>query len=487
MIRSISIDHQLFLDNSVSSCGTVHRTPSLHTFTSAYRDSTRVVRSAYAHALMHWSSSIGASRQTYGSKPSMDLRLEKYIPAGYVLLTCSEKNKKNKSLASSDHTARRSTAKSEDRTTTPPRMNSSTQLGNTTMTCMTPTASSPTSRRRDRTRTFPSHHADQGQIPDRLSVYTERSIDTLPEEETVRLESGCVIDDETRPGLSGEIDRDKLHLQERGRGGGPGESTRTSNEVAALRESLPFPSARISATATTSIPISSSLSSPQSFFDPIPKETTYPGPALRQPPESPRRPSRLYPRFRVNSAHSLGALRVGSDSAAGSANGAGVTGTGIQFEPGSSSGSCGSSISILRSADERGVPTDRPRPRHRRTGSGPPLSALNRPGSLVGAGLGLKITTSDLPGSPQPSESSPGYTNSFTQPSSPLASPVKRRSRGSRGEGTELDPEEGLRRGLRTIKATRTVKEVLESEERFRDGLRVVIEVSSKTLLARVC
>ena len=353
---------------------------------------------------------------------------------------------------------------------------------------MIPTASSPTSWRRDRTRTFPSQHADQGQIPDRVSVYTERSIDTLPEEETVRLRSGSAINDETGSGMSEDIDLDKLQLQEVRLEDRPGGSNGTpgaelmAREAADLRESLPFPSAPVSATATTPIPSSSPVSSPQSFFDSIPKDNTAASPAFRQPPGSPGRPSRVYPRLRVNSAHSLGGLGIGSDSAVGSGNGAGVSRTGIPVGSGHNSGSGGSSISTLRPAGENGLSTVRPRPRHRRTGSGPPLSPLNRPGSLVGAGFGLKITTSDLPGSPHPSESSPG--NTYTQPSSPLASPIKRRSRGSRGEGTELDPEEGLRRGLRAVKATRTVKEVLESEARFRDGLRVVVEVSPETLLA---
>lgn len=35
---------------------------------------------------------------------------------------------------------------------------------------------------------------------------------------------------------------------------------------------------------------------------------------------------------------------------------------------------------------------------------------------------------------------------------------------------------------MRAVKATRTVMEILESEERFRDGLRVVIEVRFRYL-----
>jgi hypothetical protein len=365
-------------------------------------------------------------------------------------------------------------------------MNSSTQLGNA---IMIPTASSPTSRRRDRTRTFPSPHVDQGQIPDRTSVYTERSIDTLPEEETVRLRPGCGMSDRPGSGLTGEVGLDKLQLQDRAIGDVSGGWTRPSGtgtmagETAGLRESLPFPAAPASAAKTTPTPSSSFLPFPPSIIDSNSISNTNSSPALRQPPESPRRPSRLYPRFRVNSAHSLGHFGVGIDSAAGSGPGKGVAGTGIRFGSGPTSGSIGSPISILRPADETGVPTERPRPRHRRTGSGPPLSALNRPGSLAGSGLGLKITTSDLARSYHPSESSPGHT--YTQPSSPLASPVKRRSRGSRGEGTELDPEEGLRRGLRAVKGTRTIKEVLESEERFRDGLRVVVEVRPYRVVSR--
>ena len=40
-----------------------------------------------------------------------------------------------------------------------------------------------------------------------------------------------------------------------------------------------------------------------------------------------------------------------------------------------------------------------------------------------------------------------------------------------------MDGDDLIRRGMRAVKATKTVMEVLESEKRFKDGLRVVIEV----------
>ena len=146
-------------------------------------------------------------------------------------------------------------------------------------------------------------------------------------------------------------------------------------------------------------------------------------------PTSPRGPTRIYPRFRVNSAHALGnpgpGLLVRYPSA-------------LKNETG---------LPISRSSSTAG---------HARTttGSGPTV-----PGLMLRSGL--KIST-DMPPLHDGCES-------------PATSPIRMRLRRSRGEA--LDADDLVRRGMRAVKATKTVMEVLESEGRFKDGLRVVIEV----------